>query len=254
MWLTVRDDNEQLIREELPGPGGTVCFAVGRPDGPRSGIWAVQAPTKTRDVYIAGLGIGGLQKVSLHQSGDWRYQWTREQAAELGLPGKGRIIEQWTRPSEAVPGWTEAFQIWFPNDELTTFSGVPAPEDPYFKGVCQSEEEIVWVPAPGPGKAIGASVFLGEPDHEEVGFEGFLPIGGFELAPVAGRHEACLVLIEVRVMTASDIALIRDARARIPVDPELAELIATKPGLRAFGFAKGLRDVPCFYDFSPPDV
>jgi CHASE1-domain containing sensor protein len=32
------------------------------------------------------------------------------------------------------------------------------------------------------------------------------------------------------------------------------ENTATRPGLRAFGFAKGLRDVPSFYDLSPPDV
>jgi hypothetical protein len=110
------------------------------------------------------------------------------------------------------------------------------------------------VSAPGPGKAIGAFVFLGEPNREEVGFEGFWPIGGFELASVAGRHEGSLVLIAERVMTASDIALMRDTQARIPVDPELAELISTRPELRAFGFAKGLRDVPCFHDFRPPDV
>ena len=140
MWLTVRDDNQQLIREELSGSGGTFCFAVGEPDGPGSAIWAVQAPTNKRDVYIAGFGIGGIQKVSLHRSGDWRYQWTSEQAAKPGLSGKGRIIEQWTRPSEALPGWTEAFQIWIPNDELTTYAGIPAPTDQYYKGVCQSED------------------------------------------------------------------------------------------------------------------
>ncbi len=66
---------------DLEGPGGTIIFAVGSADEPQSGIWRLWAPKTTSDVYVAPRQLAAMMKISLHQSGDWRYQWVSPEAA-----------------------------------------------------------------------------------------------------------------------------------------------------------------------------
>ncbi len=224
---------------------------MGALDGPRGGIWTVQAPSKTRDVYITNLAIADFQKVSLHQSGDWRYAWQSAYAKQLGLSGPGRILTQRARPSATVPGWTEALQIWVLHDELSIYEGIPTPADPYFKNSCQTNNEILWIPDPGPGKAVGLYLMLGEPDGPELGFPGYLPIAGMELAPDGKTHEACIVFLVVRDLSDQDYALVNDAKAKMPETQAFKELDLTKPSIRGFLFGTGLRGVPSFWDIRP---
>jgi hypothetical protein len=55
-----------------------IRLAVGDPDGPRSTVWRVWANRRSSDVYVAARVLGGVAKVSLHQSGRWRFAFTTE--------------------------------------------------------------------------------------------------------------------------------------------------------------------------------
>jgi hypothetical protein len=53
-------------------------FGVGSADGPRSAVWRLWTGKGTSDVYVAARTLGGNLKVSLHESGVWRYAFTKE--------------------------------------------------------------------------------------------------------------------------------------------------------------------------------
>src|SRR5215204_3540531 len=173
MFMSVRTEDGEAEILKIDGPGSTFCFCVGTLNGPRSSIWVVQSPENKRDVYITNLSIADFQKVSLHASNRWRFAWTSEYAPQVVPTGEDRLIERWERPDEVVPGWTDAFHIWVPHDDLTVVEGLPTPKSQYFKDVCTSEEDIRWIPAPGPGAAIGFHVVIGRADQVEVKFDGY---------------------------------------------------------------------------------
>ena len=82
--------------------GGTVRVAVGEP-GRRSSIWYVQAGKNSHCVYIFAQTLGGTQKFSLHQSGDWRYAFTSEfmedpENTEFVDQLDDRVRDSWRRP------------------------------------------------------------------------------------------------------------------------------------------------------------
>ena len=137
---------------ELGGPGGTMRFGVGDPDGLRSTIWTVTAPRNKADVYVGNRSIMHQLKISLHESGDWRYQWTREQGATFLPAGVGRIIDQWAQPAEVGSGWTRAVRIWIAAEDLAVL-GPP-------RGRPSSVQDIMWLPAPEPGEVFGFDVVI----------------------------------------------------------------------------------------------
>jgi hypothetical protein len=124
-------------------PKDPIRFAVGEP-GLRSTVWRVWANLNKSDVYLASRRAAGISKFSLHESGDWRQQWVREDPehmvyAHIGhepVPD-GRILNRWERPPANKVGWTHALSIWVPKrmsrrSQVTrrrrwTPSGSPAP-------------------------------------------------------------------------------------------------------------------------------
>jgi hypothetical protein len=112
--MAVRTDESHIATFQLSGPGGAVCFAVGSPSGPRSSVWVIKAPPDTRDVYVGNMSIIDFIKISLHQSGIWRYALTKGHARGTLPAGVDRVVERWHRPPEVVPGWTEALNIGSP--------------------------------------------------------------------------------------------------------------------------------------------
>jgi len=59
-----------------------VC--VGEP-GHGSGLWRIwgaNAGSGKSDVFVAARNVAGVQKISLHESGDWRCQWVGATNAE----------------------------------------------------------------------------------------------------------------------------------------------------------------------------
>jgi hypothetical protein len=250
MWVSVLTDNDPPTSFELPGPGGTACFSAGNYDGPRGAVWVVQAPPTSPDVYVGALGITGLQKISLHASGKWRYAWTREHAPNVVPPGTDRALLKWNRPDEQAPGLTEGIRIWVPHEELTTYQGLPQPEDEYFRDACPTIDHIAWVDDPGPGKALGFHILIGRPDFGEVLFDRYAFLGGFALAPTGEQQEACLIFLSHYEMTATDYDNINGLRTSYMRIDASSGLDPDSPSLRGFIFARGDRDVPTFWDIA----
>jgi hypothetical protein len=97
--FVTEDSNGNTTSIVLPGPGGTIRFAIGEP-GRHSGSCRVFAPKNKSDVYIAIRTIAGYQKWSLHESGDWRFQWVTSERALEFTEASERIIDQWSPPPE----------------------------------------------------------------------------------------------------------------------------------------------------------
>ena len=166
------DDKGNREQAQLPGPGGEIRVAAGRP-GRRSGVWKILAGKNKSDIYVGARSTFGVQKISLHASGDWRVQWVdsnpagRHMAEQTG----SRIQDRWRKPAETAPGWTKGLSIWVPDGEIVDVS------DDY-----QTEDEALWVPPPGPGRALGFHVAVARPDNGFTQFRGALPLAGFTLA------------------------------------------------------------------------
>lgn len=69
------------------------------------------------DVYVTCRELGGAAKLSLHESGKWRFAYAAERFTELfdesGVPAS-RLIASWYRPPEISPGLTRACVILIP--------------------------------------------------------------------------------------------------------------------------------------------
>ena len=57
-------------------------LAVGRPDGPSSGVLRIWSPKGKSDVYASMRGIAGQVKISLHESGTYIAGLTTQFAAK----------------------------------------------------------------------------------------------------------------------------------------------------------------------------
>jgi hypothetical protein len=127
------------LREEV------VRFAVGSADGPRSTVWRIWTDRGNSNVYIAARVLGGVVKVSLHQSGVWRFAFTDEHWEGGSAPevGEGdRLIERWN-PPQSYQGVTAAFMIAVPSAEI----GMP--RRPLPESAQKYTKNVKWVqPAP----------------------------------------------------------------------------------------------------------
>ena len=96
-------------------PGDLWRFAVGSPEA-HGATWALTCARRTNDVYLSTREHGGGDsKWSFHQSGDWRLQYSRSKAEELGIP---RVLSQWNRPATGALGYTEMIRILLPTDDI----------------------------------------------------------------------------------------------------------------------------------------
>jgi hypothetical protein len=211
VFLTVRDSDGNLVSEELPGPGGTIRVIVGEP-GRQSGSWRIWANPNTFDVYIGVRAILGLQKWSLHETGDWRYQWiSDEKAASVGKV-QNRIIQLWQRPAElGESGWTRGLSIRVRHQDLVE---VATPE--------KVPAETLWLPPPPEGHMLALHVVIARPGQGETTLPpGLCPVGGFTLVegraallvvsvdPVTDQHNARIeaALAEARILAAAGVDL-----------------------------------------------
>jgi hypothetical protein len=194
--LTLWDGDGNPHDVPLPGPGGTIRVVVGEP-GKQSGVWRIWAPGNKSDVYIGVRAILGYQKWSLHETGDWRFQWINdERAAEFSDSGS-RIIDQWDQPAEVgVTGWTRGLAIRVRHQDLVEVANpekVPA--------------EALWIPPPPEGHMVGLHVVIARPNQQLVELSNVEPVGGFAL--VGGR--VLLLLVSVDPVTDEDNQTIADA-------------------------------------------
>ena len=97
--LKLWDDDGNQHDVPLPGPGGTIRVVVGEP-GKRSSVWRIWANKNTFDVYVAVRAIAGVQKWSLHETGDWRYQFIDDEKVAKFSDRDSRVIDHWEKPAE----------------------------------------------------------------------------------------------------------------------------------------------------------
>lgn len=187
--IQVKADGKILSAHILPfaNKKRPLRFCVGHPKA-RSSYWSAFANKATSDVYMGIRSSAGLHKISLHESGDFRYQLIGMTQDSLDRPDLafysdnegdgGRILHQWHRPEPGPHGWTECLSIVVPGEDLQR--GPASPKD---------LKDVVWIPAPSTGKAVEVRAFLVQPGRGEFSLEGavqegyaFSLLGGFKLA------------------------------------------------------------------------
>lgn len=139
-------------------------ITVGEP-GRRATVWRIWGNRNASDVYIASSSTAAIHKISIHESGDWRYQTTRN-LDELKASTKvtlvalqeelsSRVIGSWQRPPSPVHGWIDVMRIVVPTTELITHPNTY--ETP------EQVKNIEWVPPAPAGYAAEVRFFLVEP-------------------------------------------------------------------------------------------
>ena len=188
--------NEQRIN--LPGPGGTIRIAVGE-QGHRSSTWRVWSNKNTSDVYVAARTIGGTQKFSLHESGDWRHQWVSTEKARQHGDSDQRIMDQWERPETPEHGFTKGLSIWVPHGHLDLIENDrDSPDDVYF------------IPDAPSGAFAGIHISVASPDRGLLELGDATPIAAYGLA----SGEAVVTLSAQMAITDDQEANLRDAIAK----------------------------------------
>lgn len=157
LTLTTASGEALGFRLGPPKKDKPIRFAVGQP-GHRSTTWRLWANPQKSDVYLASRRTAGIFKVGLHESGDWRQQWIKQDpaaarwdAGEGGEPS-GRVMLQWERPAPLACGWTAALSIWVPSEDV---SDIP--------GDSEVGLDTQWVECPSTGSAVAFEIFLVEP-------------------------------------------------------------------------------------------
>ena len=140
-------------------------FAVGSAEGPRSTVWRLWTRKGTSDVYIAARTLGGSLKVSLHESGVWRYAFSEEHwEGQASTGNKDRMIERWNRPPP-IDGITSAFMVVVPTSEI----GLPRHQLP--ERAKKYTRDVTWVPPAPEGFATHFIVMYTEQDGPVPGDE-----------------------------------------------------------------------------------
>jgi hypothetical protein len=156
------------------GPG--VRFAAGRREGPRSNVWRLFTTKGKDDVYLSCWSFADVVKVSLHESGDWRYA--------LISPDKNRVVDRWLPPNEFAPGFVKALQVIVPSSEVVMPSPHEEaqdrvekkidwePPDPELLLISEAKQdryakEILWFPRAPHGFVTCFTVVLSAPDAPE---------------------------------------------------------------------------------------
>lgn len=234
-WLADADGNE-MVNAPVPGPGGEVRFGVGSPSGARSGTFRLWAPKNKSDVYVASRPVAGIMKVSLHESGDWRVQFTRPEIAEQWAPGQGRVLDHWRRPPDTIDGWTRGLMVWVPESEVTA---VPAGHD--------EKKDIIWVPKPEPGEVIAFHVVIARPRPNLVALEQTRPL----FACTLSNGEICLLLASWQAMTPQREQWLAENRARVLASVSHLDLSrAVAPRVTLFG--SDVEELRGLWDLSVP--
>jgi hypothetical protein len=182
-------------------PKKPLRFAVGRP-GQRSSVWRLWANRGKNDVYLATRQSAGIFKISLHESGDWRLQWVRDDHGDVtfttrdGDEPQGRIIDRWPRPSAGATGWTDALSIWVPTLDVSEIPGDAEPG-----------HDAQWVEPAGPEAATEFRLVLVEPGR-----------GPFELTAALQGPDAGLALVDGFWLGGGEAVLLFAATKRLNDD------------------------------------
>ena len=112
-------------------------------------------------MYISARALGGDFKVSLHQSGVWRFAYTKEHwEGRASKSAEDRVIERWNRPPP-IEGVTSAFMVIVPSGEI----GLP--RHPLTEKAKKYTKNVKWVPPAPEGFATYFIVMYTDPGGPE---------------------------------------------------------------------------------------
>ena len=131
-------------------------LAVGRPDGPSSGVLRIWSPKGKSDVYASMRGIAGQVKISLHESGSCIAGLTAQFAAKeveaVAAMGGVRHQNKWTRFRHTGKRIVTPLQFVVPESQLRLRPGETVTDD-----------EVERIEAPLSGRSIIIScIFSGQ--------------------------------------------------------------------------------------------
>jgi hypothetical protein len=136
-------------------------FGIGSADGPRSAAWRLWTGKGKSDVYIAARTLVADVKVSLHESGVWRFAFTKEYwEGRASTSAEDRMIERWNRPPP-INGITPAFMVVVPSGEL----GLP--RHPLPEKAKKYTKDVTWAPPAPEGFATHITVMYTDPGGPE---------------------------------------------------------------------------------------
>jgi hypothetical protein len=164
-------------------------LAVGEP-GCRSSVWRIWAHHNASDVYISTPRTAAFHKISLHESGDWRYQLIGRVEEVTDIPSvgwtifeeelEGRVLGSWERPQSTINGWIDAMRIVVPTSEVVTH--------PRTYGEPGEVSRTRWIKPPPAGFAADIRFFIVQPGKGPFGLNdalvqkgGFIFCGGMAL-------------------------------------------------------------------------
>jgi hypothetical protein len=204
-------------------PGKPLRFAVFADDGRRSIDWTVWTGRHTRDVYLTARPLGGLWKMSLHQSGSWQSGLTDELVAAAALPIPSRHLDTWKLPDELAEGVQRSVELVFPDSELR----------PWPPGVSETKP-VIRVPASGANHAACIE-FLFTPGQPPIfiAFE-----SAFDVAQLTLSDGNMLRVVARQIpWTATDVEWLLAGKADIlaKVDPQVR---ANAPNPRGMLYGK----------------
>lgn len=150
------EGHERRFPIEPAGDKSAIRFAVGEP-GRRSTIWRLWAPPNKDDVYLASRRTADIFKVSLHESGDYRMQWSTLDRKNPNVvthenSAGSRIMAQWQRQPPSMSGWQEALGLWVPTADVVE---VPRDSEKYL--------DVQWLPAAPIGGVVQFRILIIEP-------------------------------------------------------------------------------------------
>lgn len=201
---TAEGVHEEVVLEPAD-PNKAIYIGVGE-ERRRGGVWRVWANkpgTGKSDVYVAPRNIAGVQKISLHETGEFRNQWvTADNATKFtGSPDKRIYI--WQRGQEYTGAITKGLAIYVPAGELQAIPG----DD-------RQPANTIWLPEPESGAVWGIYIVFARPDQGNAPLGGAMPLAGFTLA----NGSVLLVLAQKRHLTDEERDQLSTVRGQIALD------------------------------------
>jgi hypothetical protein len=151
---------------------GTIRWASGSPDGLRSMTWQVIGHRNTDDVYIGARGLMHDQKLSLHESGRWRWAFTKEAAERYLRPGDDALLKRYSPPVPFKPGWRHGARIRTPSTTFGPAFDEPRPRD---------RQPIRFFAPPDNASHLEYYVLIGDAGAQPLDVETGFVVGGMPL-------------------------------------------------------------------------
>lgn len=231
LQLRVNGELESGFVFQTAHPNRPIRLAVGRP-GMRSSVWRIWANQGTSDIYIASRHTAGHHKISLHQSGDYRYQTIGfkkpyQHLSNFAIAGQlpeGRLVGSWSRPEPQLHGWTDAMRIVIPTSEL--FDSI-VPVD-----TSSDVKQTQWIePAPR-SQAVEIRIFVVRPN-----------LGPFDLSEVAYQPGGVAIWGGM-TLTSGEVVVVMSAHIAVGSNQEKEITRLKHIGKSSRHFDSDLRNAP----------